>query len=144
MSLEAFLQDSQNVSRKVWLSLPMDTRYHTPAADLYRPALECHVAHENNSRISAHQTMMNVGHNPKPFFSSYFSCSENQLMCTYVISISQCICSHPYTPPLDHYKCQCQLLSRVMCHNVINSLGFMSCVQSLSSDVPQIIEPLVL
>ena len=31
-----FLQDSQNVSRKVWMTLPMETRYHTPAADLYR------------------------------------------------------------------------------------------------------------
>eukprot|EP00434_Breviolum_minutum_P020799 symbB.v1.2.018347.t1/scaffold1457.1/size117646/5 len=38
-SFQAFLQDSQNVSRKVWLSLPMDTRYHTPAADLYRRRL---------------------------------------------------------------------------------------------------------
>ena len=38
--LEEFLLESQNVTRKVWMTLPMDTRYHTPAADLYRPSLE--------------------------------------------------------------------------------------------------------
>lgn len=38
-AFQDFLQDSQNVSRKVWMTLPMETRYHTPAADLYRRRL---------------------------------------------------------------------------------------------------------
>ncbi|CAJ1420562.1 unnamed protein product [Effrenium voratum] len=38
-SFQAFLQDSQKVPRHVWLALPMETRYHTPAADLYRRRL---------------------------------------------------------------------------------------------------------
>ncbi|CAK9039383.1 unnamed protein product [Durusdinium trenchii] len=39
-AFQAFLADTQSVSRKVWLSLPMETRYHTPAADLYRRRLQ--------------------------------------------------------------------------------------------------------
>ena len=35
-AFQDFLCDSQSVSRKVWMSLPLETRYHTPAADLYR------------------------------------------------------------------------------------------------------------
>lgn len=35
-AFQAFLSGSQSVSRKVWMSLPLETRYHTPAADLYR------------------------------------------------------------------------------------------------------------
>ena len=36
-----FLADpSRGVSRKVWLALPLDTRYYTPAADLYRKRLQ--------------------------------------------------------------------------------------------------------
>ena len=36
----AFLEsDEQSVPRHVWLALPVDLRYHTPAADLYRRQL---------------------------------------------------------------------------------------------------------
>lgn len=36
----SFLGDeARGVSRRVWLALPLETRYHTPAADLYRRRL---------------------------------------------------------------------------------------------------------
>ncbi|CAE8689520.1 unnamed protein product, partial [Polarella glacialis] len=38
---QAFLEEpSQNVPRRVWLALPLEVRYHTPAADLYRRRLQ--------------------------------------------------------------------------------------------------------
>lgn len=37
----AFLADAEiGVSRRVWLALPLETRYHTPAADLWRRRLQ--------------------------------------------------------------------------------------------------------
>lgn len=46
-AFNAFLADpARGVSRKVWLALPLLTRYHTPAADLYRRRLEATLASE--------------------------------------------------------------------------------------------------
>lgn len=39
--LRSFLEEpAQNVLRHVWLALPLEVRYHTPAADLYRRRLK--------------------------------------------------------------------------------------------------------
>eukprot|EP00931_Biecheleriopsis_adriatica_P111477 TRINITY_DN85864_c0_g1_i1.p1 TRINITY_DN85864_c0_g1~~TRINITY_DN85864_c0_g1_i1.p1 ORF type:complete len:237 (-),score=30.36 TRINITY_DN85864_c0_g1_i1:59-769(-) len=43
-SFRAFLEESsQNIPRHVWLALPLDVRYFTPAADLYRRRLQAQV-----------------------------------------------------------------------------------------------------
>eukprot|EP00439_Symbiodinium_sp_Y106_P044925 s2067_g5.t1 len=39
-AFSTFLLNSQCVPRNVWHALPMETRYHTPAADLYRRRLQ--------------------------------------------------------------------------------------------------------